>query len=758
MTRQQLTTLMLVVFALLFLANIYFLFVHVQKDPAPELAFVELQKILHPETIDLWDPTVCFGMPVYSQTNGIAHLNAIDAGLYSVFRLLDPYVENPFFIYVLVNLLVFVLCTFWFLRQENVSARVAAWAALLILFVPLYWRHIYIEYGRHLLALALVPLLMLLISRLIKETKLHWWALSALAFAFLLLRASVPVIYATFWLLVILAMAKSVRQKNVKIIVRNFALLVSVFIAAAGLSAYIWLPALEYFAHAASLISLDSGSVITRLLPFVSPSLSQPDLLEHLFSPVYLGLPLLYLAGLSLILRRDGFIWTTIVLTIVLCAVAFGGQSSCIPLFLPVILIALAAAGLDTLVRRRTERTTRILSEYTAWWFIGLFVIFIVIFALQTPVQRMFSDMNGVLTLQQKQDFASNLLIDAVKAFLLIGFLAVFLHTFLLGKFHVNYLIVTLFVVILVDVSLTNYHIVNQPEKSQTASAYEKANKWDRIFHVPTTTIGYLNQIQGFSTTCPEDYVKFLKETGLYVIDKPWIHNPFLAKYFHTIVRNNDVMEESVPIPHINEQRLLFDYNVMDMLSIDIIVSPQMIHDPRYRNLNDLSPFAHRNTRALEHVFFVDSIQVLSGPKSVFDVMRRKNFDPAHTGLLFEYPPFTIAPTDTPKAEIITFEKDRHVIKTSVNQPTCMVVSEPFYPYGWRAFIDGWETKIYKTNNILRSVFLPAGSHTVEFVFRPRTFFTGLRVSLSALVLCSIMLIWGAAIQVKNAIRKSNYH
>lgn len=749
---------MLFVLALFFLVNIYFLFIHVQKDPAPGTAFIAFQEFLNPEKIDLWDPGIFFGMPVYSQTNGIARLNVIDAGFYSAFRLLEPYVGNPFFIYLLANVLVFIFCAFLFLRQQNISARIAAWAALLALFIPFYWQQIIADHGRHLLALSLVPLLLLLIGKLLKEYRRHWWALSALASAWLMLRGSVPVIYASFWLLLVFVIAKSIQQKNVKIILRNLGLLVSVFIAAASLSAYIWLPALQYFRHAVPVTSGASRSIVTTVLPFISPSLSEQGLHQHIFPSVYIGLTLLYLAGLSLVLRRDGFIWTAIFLTIVLCAVPFAGKVSCVPLFLPAILVALAAASVDALINKRTEKTARILCKYTGWWFIGLFVLFIILFALQTPIQRMFPGVNAVLSVQQKQSMAASLLFDAIKAFLLIGFLTVLLHVFVNGRFNVIYLIIILLFVFLMDVGYTNYHILIQPEKKPATVEYENTEKWDRTLYIPTTETGYWDQINGFSATCPEDYLHFFNETGLHVIDKPWIHNPFIAKYFHTIVRNNDVMEEAVPIPHINEQRLLFDYHVMDMLSIDIVVSPEMIHDPRYRVVTDVSPFVHRNTGALDHVFFVDSVNVLPGHKSVFDVMKKKRFDPAHTALLVENPPFAIAPADSPRAEIITFDNDRHVIKTSVNQPTCMVVSEPYYPYGWRAFIDGWETQIYKTNNILRSVFLPAGSYTVEFVFRPRTFTTGLWVSLSMFAFCTVLFFWGIGRLLGDVMKKLKTH
>ena len=51
------------------------------------------------------------------------------------------------------------------------------------------------------------------------------------------------------------------------------------------------------------------------------------------------------------------------------------------------------------------------------------------------------------------------------------------------------------------------------------------------------------------------------------------------------------------------------------------------------------------------------------------------------------------------------------------------------YP-GWKAYVDGQETPIYRANYLFRSVFVPAGRHTVEFAYRPRSSRLGLLLTL----------------------------
>ena len=46
-----------------------------------------------------------------------------------------------------------------------------------------------------------------------------------------------------------------------------------------------------------------------------------------------------------------------------------------------------------------------------------------------------------------------------------------------------------------------------------------------------------------------------------------------------------------------------------------------------------------------------------------------------------------------------------------------LVLSEVYYKPGWKAYVNGVETKIYQTNHILRSVYIPSGESDVLFEY-----------------------------------------
>lgn len=70
---------------------------------------------------------------------------------------------------------------------------------------------------------------------------------------------------------------------------------------------------------------------------------------------------------------------------------------------------------------------------------------------------------------------------------------------------------------------------------------------------------------------------------------------------------------------------------------------------------------------------------------------------------------------------------------------TFFITSERFYP-GWKAFMDGKETRIYKVNGVLRGVLIPEGEHTLQFIYSPNSFWYGLGLSAFSLVVILAML------------------
>ena len=72
---------------------------------------------------------------------------------------------------------------------------------------------------------------------------------------------------------------------------------------------------------------------------------------------------------------------------------------------------------------------------------------------------------------------------------------------------------------------------------------------------------------------------------------------------------------------------------------------------------------------------------------------------------------------DLPR-QMTASDGDTETVKVDAARASFLVLSEADYP-GWQASVDGTAAPIYRTNGIVRGVFVPAGQHTVRFWFVP---------------------------------------
>jgi len=92
-------------------------------------------------------------------------------------------------------------------------------------------------------------------------------------------------------------------------------------------------------------------------------------------------------------------------------------------------------------------------------------------------------------------------------------------------------------------------------------------------------------------------------------------------------------------------------------------------------------------------------------------------------------------------AEIEAYEPDRVTVRTEASGPSFLVMSD-CWMNGWSAAIDGRPAKLLLANHAFRAVHLPAGKHLVEFLYRPAPFRIGLVISLAALAVLALMLLF----------------
>lgn len=93
------------------------------------------------------------------------------------------------------------------------------------------------------------------------------------------------------------------------------------------------------------------------------------------------------------------------------------------------------------------------------------------------------------------------------------------------------------------------------------------------------------------------------------------------------------------------------------------------------------------------------------------------------------------------KLDYLEYSYKNYKIVTNSNQNAFLFVSDSWYP-GWKAFVDGNETKIYQADYTFRAIPVERGKHTVEFIYDPISFRIGKWLSMATIIFLLIVLVY----------------
>ncbi|MBL7996653.1 YfhO family protein [bacterium] len=194
--------------------------------------------------------------------------------------------------------------------------------------------------------------------------------------------------------------------------------------------------------------------------------------------------------------------------------------------------------------------------------------------------------------------------------------------------------------------------------------------------------------------------------------------------------------------------------NVVNMLNVKYLIANGQLPQGKGFFLSKLDEanktLIYENKNRLPRAFFVKQIVVEADKPAIFGLLNSESFNPAETVILEKKPHLAVEPFDSSSAEITEFTTDRITVKAYVDKPSQLVLSEVYYPHGWKAFVDGQETEIFKSNYVLRSVQVPPGEHVIEFRFEPAEFRLGIWVTaISFYSVTGIMIISIISVVIK---------
>jgi hypothetical protein len=144
------------------------------------------------------------------------------------------------------------------------------------------------------------------------------------------------------------------------------------------------------------------------------------------------------------------------------------------------------------------------------------------------------------------------------------------------------------------------------------------------------------------------------------------------------------------------------------------------------------------NPTYMGRAYFLYDVRVARTEEELAATFRDPTWNHATTAILEQDSPLHVAPPaggNHGNARVTAYNDNRLELEAASATEGILVLSEVFYP-GWKAYVDGAETEILRTDYNLRGIAFPGGSHHVEFRFTPPPFVTGAWITGAALVVC----------------------
>ena len=144
------------------------------------------------------------------------------------------------------------------------------------------------------------------------------------------------------------------------------------------------------------------------------------------------------------------------------------------------------------------------------------------------------------------------------------------------------------------------------------------------------------------------------------------------------------------------------------------------------------------NVAALPRAFFVSKITGVADYQQARNLLwdPQQGFEPRQEALVENLASQQGLGSGT--VNKIEYSPNRVKLDVSCSSRCYLVLADLYLP-GWRARVDGNDTEIYRTDAVVRGIFVPVGFHRVEFRYRPRSITLGLWSMLATILVTMLM-------------------
>lgn len=328
---------------------------------------------------------------------------------------------------------------------------------------------------------------------------------------------------------------------------------------------------------------------------------------------------------------------------------------------------------------------------------------------------------------------------DAWRSLLIIVVGAVIVLTFVWHKISAKWMVGLLFILCLFDMWQVNLRYLNPNDKSQftpkrAISNTFKKSATDEVI-LKDTALDYRVLNLASNTFNENNTSYFHKSIGGYHAAKLRRYQEMIEEHIGGEMRS--VTEEVIRTNGQMDSVQASKFPVLNMLNTRWLIMPTQ----GGKTMPIFNPHAFGNA------WFVNEVMYVDNANEEIEALHRVN--PAATAVVdkkFEEQ----VKSEVARGTVVLKEYDanRLVYETNSLSNGIVVFSEIYYP-GWRSYIDGKEVEHGRADYILRAMNVPAGKHTIEFVFDPQSLHITETIAYTALAILLVGLVIAVIIQFK---------
>ncbi len=168
--------------------------------------------------------------------------------------------------------------------------------------------------------------------------------------------------------------------------------------------------------------------------------------------------------------------------------------------------------------------------------------------------------------------------------------------------------------------------------------------------------------------------------------------------------------------------------------------------DPRLQPLKTFNTFSDRKlhsywlNQTISRCYFVPNARTVSSHEKALEEFIQPDFPFSSHVIMESAEPSANQETGAKgRVQILKYDREHVFCNVETMSEGYVVLLDSYYP-GWKAFVDSRPATILRANYAFRAVKVPSGNHTVEFLFRPTSFYLGLIVS-SLVALAGITIV-----------------